>query len=145
MGDMDSSVLTNEGEVYFSLFGDDCDPDEITKFLGINPTRIEVKGEKVPDRLPRQSSWEFSTDNIVNDYIDVYNLAASIVNELKSKKDLIIEAKRRFNVSSKLQVVLKLSSNNKHSTPAIGLEEDTIKFLAEIGAFIDIDTYRQPI
>jgi len=32
--------------------------------------------------------------------------------------------------------------NEEHSTPAIGFEVDTVKFLGEIGAFIDIDTYK---
>ncbi len=48
----------------------------------------------------------------------------------------------RFNLSPRLEVVLWFSVNEEHSTPAIGFEVDTIKFLGEIGAFIDIDTYK---
>ncbi|MBA3238296.1 MAG: DUF4279 domain-containing protein [Parachlamydiaceae bacterium] len=133
----------NEGRVYFCLFGDDFDPNEVTEFLGINPTSIQIKGERVPNIFPKESSWMLSTDNIVNDLVDVYTLATSIVNDLKSKKDLIIEAKKKFNVFPMLQVVLWFSLNEEDSTPVIGFEADTIKFLGEIGAFIDIDTYRR--
>lgn len=134
-------MKTNEGKVYFALDGDDFDHDEVTKFLGIKPTRIVIKGEMVPGRFPKKNSWHLSTGNIVNDHIDVFDMATSIVNELKPKKDLIIEAKSRFNLSTRLEVVLMISSNEKHSTPAIGFEVDTIKFLSEVGALIDIDTY----
>ncbi|WP_220745276.1 DUF4279 domain-containing protein, partial [Shewanella colwelliana] len=54
-------MATNEGRVYFALDGDDFDPDVLTKFLGIEPTSIIRKGEKIPDRLPKSSSWELST------------------------------------------------------------------------------------
>ncbi len=132
---------TNEGRVYFSLDGDDFDPDDMTEFLGLEPTSIERKGEKVPGRIPKMNSWMISTENIVDDNIDIYEMTTAIVNKLKSKKKLIIEAKSRFNVSPRLEVVLWFSANEEHSTPAIGFEIDTVKFLGEVGAFIDIDTY----
>ena len=133
---------TNEGRVYFALDGEDFDPDEVTDFLGIQPTSTRRKGSKVPGTIPKMNSWELSTDNIVNDYIDVFEMATEIVNKLKSKKDLIIQAKERFNVLPRFEVVLWFSMNEEHSTPAIGFEVETVEFLGEIGAFVDIDTYR---
>ena len=135
-------MSTNEGRVYFALDGDDFDPDDITLMLGIKPSYIKRKGERVPGRLPKKNSWVLSTDNIVADYIDIFNLSTDIVNQLKSKKDLIIQAKNKFNVSPRFEVVLSITTNEEISTPAIGFEADTIQFLGEIGAFIDIDTYR---
>ena len=105
---------TNEGRVYFALDGDNFDPDEVTEFLGIKPTSIRRKGTKVPDGVPKMNSWEFSTDNIVNDYIDVFEMSAEIVNILKPKKDLILQAKDRFNVRPRFEVVLWFSMNEHH-------------------------------
>ncbi len=139
---MEYQLETNEGRVYFALDGDDFDPDELTEFLGIEPTSIKRKGETIPGRIPKMNSWTISTENIDADQIDVFEMAEEIINRLKSKKDLIIEAKERFNVSPRLEVVLWFSMNEDISTPAIGFEVDTIKFLGEIGAFIDIDTYK---
>ena len=133
---------TNQGRVYFALDGDDFDPDEVTDFLGIQPTSIRRKGSKVPGKIPKMNSRELSTDNIVNDYIDVFEMATEIVNKLKSKKDLIIQAKERFNVLPRFEVVLWFSMNEEHSTPAIGFEVETVEFLGKIGAFVDIDTYK---
>lgn len=136
-------MSTNEGRVYFALDGDDFDPDEVTNFLGIQPTSVMRKGSRVHGKFPAKSSWAFSTPNVVNEYIDVFDMAAEIVNVLKPKKSLILQAKQRFNLVARLEVVLWFSMNEEHSTPAIGFDEETVSFLGEVGAFIDIDTYKQ--
>ena len=132
---------TNEGRVYFALDGDDFDPDDVTDFLGVEPTSICRKGDKVPERFPVHSSWRLSTENVVSDNIDVYELATQVISKLKPKKDLILQAIDKFNVSPRLEVVLWFSMNEEVSTPAIGFDVETVEFLGEIGAFIDIDTY----
>lgn len=96
----------------------------------------------MPGKLPRVSSWEISTENVVNGYVDVYELSTQIIQILKPKKDEIIQAMNRFNLKPHLEVVLWFSTDEKHSTPAIGFEVETIQFLAEIGAYIDVDTYK---
>ncbi|WNO08449.1 DUF4279 domain-containing protein [Teredinibacter sp. KSP-S5-2] len=133
---------TNEGRVYFALDGDDFEPDEVTKFLGIEPTSIRRKGSKIAGKIPKMSSWELSTNNIVNDHIDIFEMSTKIIDKLKAKKDLILQAKERFNVLPRFEVVLRFSMNKEHSTPAIGFEVETIGFLGEIGALVDIDTYK---
>ncbi|WP_220746822.1 DUF4279 domain-containing protein, partial [Shewanella colwelliana] len=75
-------------------------------------------------------------------YIDVFSMADSIIDQLESKKELILEAINRFNLCPRLEVVLWFSVDEEHSTPAIGFEPKTIKFLGDIGAFIDVDTYK---
>ena len=129
---------TNEGRVYFALDGDNFDIDDLTRFLGIEPTSVIRKGSKIP----KFNSWKLSTENIVNEYIDVFEMASDIVNKLKPVKHLILQARERFNVLPRLEVVLWFSMNEEHSTPAIGFEADTVKFLGDVGAFIDIDTYK---
>ncbi|MCG9747611.1 DUF4279 domain-containing protein [Shewanella sp. Isolate8] len=69
-------------------------------------------------------------------------MATEIVNILKPRKELIIQAIEKFKVKPRLEVVLWFSINEEHSTPAIGFETETVSFLGEIGAFIDIDTYK---
>ncbi|SEB16208.1 DUF4279 domain-containing protein [Marinobacterium iners] len=133
----------NECRVYFGLYGDDFDPKEITSILGIDSTSTKRRGENLPNSVPKFSSWILSTANAAGDSADVYELSSEIVNKLQPKKDLIIEVMRRFRAFSKLQVVLSISIKENVSTPAIGFDVDTIKFLGEIGAFIDIDTYKE--
>lgn len=135
-------MKTNEGSVYFALDGDNFDPDDLTQFLGVQPTSVMRKGSKIPEKLPRMNSWKISTENIMNEYIDVFEMTSHIVKQLIPIKQLIIQAKNRFQITPRLQVILWFSMNENHSTPAIGFEVETVKFLGEVGAIIDIDTYK---
>ena len=133
---------TNEGRVYFAHDGDDFDPDEITEFLGLEPTNIRRKGSRIPGKFPEMNSWELSTEKVISEYIDVFEMSTGVINILKPKLDLIIEAKRRFKAEPRFQVVLTFSTKEEHTTPAIGFEVETIEFLGAIGAFVDVDTYK---
>lgn len=134
---------TNEGYVYFAFSGENFDPDELTTFLGIQATQAWKKSTRDLERgLPKRGIWNFSSEKVVNELIDVYELSSRLVEQLKPKTQRIIEAKSRFNVEPYLQVVLWISMHEEHSTPAIGFEVDVIEFLAQVGASIDIDTYR---
>ena len=135
-------MATNEGRVYFALDGDDFNPDDVTRLLDIEPTSVMRKWSKIPNKVPAKNSWELSTDNVVNDFIDVFAMADSIVEMLKPKKQKIMEAIERFSLVPRLEVVLWFSVDEEHETPAIGFEPNTIKFLGDIGAFIDVDTYK---
>jgi hypothetical protein len=135
-------LKSNECRVYFALNGGDFDPEEMTRFLGMKPTSTKRKGEKVPDRIPKFSSWVLSTANVVDECVDVYEMASEIVKQLQPRKELIMDATRKFGVFSKLQVVMSISVEEDASTPAIGFDVEIMQFLGEIGAFIDIDTYK---
>ena len=134
----------NEGRVYFAFQGDNFDPNEITKLIGINPTKIRLKNELPSGKLPKFNSWIFSSENVVDEVIDIYEMTTSLVKTLESKVDIINEIRKKLNVTTCLQVVLSFSTNEGISTPVIGFDTATIDFLAKVGAFIDIDTYLLP-
>jgi len=129
---------TNEGEVYFALDADDFDLDEVTKYLGIQPTSTMKKGNPIP----KNTSWVYSSGKVIQDYIDVYDIASNIITTLEPKTDLIINAINKFNLKPRLEIVLWFTCNEDISTPAIGFDEKTIQFLGKVGAFVDIDTYK---
>lgn len=134
----------NEGRVYFAFQGDNFNPDDITKLLGLKPTKIRLKNELPSGKLPKFSSWILSSDNIVDEVIDVYEMTTELIKTLEPKVDVINEIREKFNVTTQLEVVLSFSTNEEISTPAIGFDTTTIDFLAKVGAFIDIDTYLLP-
>ena len=134
----------NEGKVYFAFDGVDYDPHQITKILNIKPTKIRFKGELPSGKLPKETLWIFSTENIVDEYIDIYEMATSLIKELEPKIDLINQIKKDFNLTTRLEVILFFSVDEQSSTPCIGFEVGTINFLDKVGASIDIDTYLHP-
>lgn len=130
--------MTNEGRVYFMLWGDDFDPDEVTRYIGFEPTTIMRKGNPKPKR----SSWQFSTDKIEDELIDVYEMSAALVSKLKPHTDKISSIKKQLGLDAVLEVVLRITADDNKLTPAIGFGTDVISFLNNVGASIDIDTYR---
>ncbi|WP_020410082.1 DUF4279 domain-containing protein [Hahella ganghwensis] len=134
-------MSTNEARVYFALDGD-IDPEEVTNVLEITPSEIRRKGDRMGGRLPKHDSWILSTDKIADDYVDIYELSKEIVDQLKGKKDLVNLARNRFSLTTRLVVVLRIATNDEIPTPAMGFDPEVVRFLGEVGAFIDIDTYR---
>ena len=135
-------MITNKGRVYFSLRGNDFNPDSLTELIGVAPTNIIYEGTKLKNTTRKFSSWELSTDEICSEVIDVYDLSDEIVKQLISKKDQILDEVQKHNLTPCLQVVLWISTNDEISTPAIGFNPDTLKFISDIGGYIDVDTYR---
>lgn len=134
----------NEGRVYFALDGDDFDPKEVTKLLGIEPTTVLFKGKSSKGYMVRKTSWILTTENLIRDYIDVFEMSSEIATQLIDKKEKLLEVIKRFKLIPRLEVVLRFSTMDEVSMPAIGFEVETVKFLGEIGAHIDIDTYQYP-
>ena len=129
--------MTNTGEVYFALYGDDFEPEELTHFVGIEPTSVHRKA--LP--LPKQSSWQVSSGKLENDVIDIYEASNGLIAHLRPYAEKIVEARHQFKLDAVLQVVLWISTDESNSTPAIGFETEVISFLSIVGASIDIDTY----
>ena len=131
-------MSTNEGEVYFALEANDFDLNEVTKYIGIEPTYTKKKGYPIP----KTTLWVYSSGKVKQDCIDVYDMASNLISTLEPKTDLIIKAINDFKLSPRLEVVLRFSYNENISTPAIGFDKKTIAFLSNVGAYIDVDTYK---
>lgn len=130
--------MTNKGEVYFALYGDDFDPDDATNIIGIAPTSTKRKATP----RPKFSQWKFSVGEIEDDVIDVYEMSSNLVDTLKKYEDNILVAIKMLGLKAKFQVVLWISTDDSISTPAIGFEPEVISFIHKLGAYVDIDTYR---
>jgi hypothetical protein len=105
------------GKIYFSysaslrIFGDTLDPEEISANLGLQPTKLHLKGEK-PDprhRGFRHAMWSYTVplDRAcpLNEHID------ALWKKLKPHKDYLIELRRSLNVD----IFLTYSSNCDNS------------------------------
>jgi hypothetical protein len=136
--------IPNEGYVYFGLRGG-FNPDDLTARLGITPTSSCAQGAKNPERgIPKTSQWQLSTERIVAEYIDVYELSEKIVIQLEPFAARIKDAISELDLYAVLEVVLYFSTDDEVSTPAIGFSKRVLTFLATINASIDIDTYILP-
>ena len=134
--------MTSRGEVYFAMYGDDFEPNEVSVHVGLL-AKVRRKGERRPDvPLPRNSSWEVSSGRVESEVIDVYKMSEALAIQLTPFAAKILEAKNKFNLRCVFQVVLWIDQDEEAAMPAIGFEVPVISFIHAVGATIDIDTYR---
>ena len=131
-------MAANKGRAYFTLAGYNFDPDIVTRHLEIEPSSVNSAGSHSTLGKPAISSWELSTDN-VTDNIDVYKLTDIIIKQLEPIKDKLLEIIESHNLSPRIGVVLVLSIDKGETSPDVGFGARTIRFLAEIGAFINVE------
>jgi hypothetical protein len=131
-------LASNEGRVYFALSGYHFNPDDITRLLGIKPTAVNAAGAYSGLDKPVISSWELSTETRTDD-IDVYKMTDIIIKQLEPIKDKILQVIKSHNLSPRIEVVLVLPADRNKTVPDVGFGARTIRFLAEIGAFINVD------
>ncbi len=136
-------MASNEGRAYFMLAGYHFNPDDITRLLGLEPTSVDSAGANSGLDKPVISSWELSTDTFTTDKgtddVDVYALTDTIVKQLEPVKEKILQVIKSHNLSPRIGVVLVLSVDKDESVPDVGFGARTIRFLAEIGAFINVE------
>jgi len=131
-------LASNEARAHFSLMGYHFNPDHVTQFLGLQPTSVDASGAGSDLSKPALSSWELSTETVTGD-IDVYKLVDDLVKQIEPSKDKIMEVCKSQNLSPRIGVVLVLSVDKNENVPEVGFGARTIRFLSEIGAFINID------
>ena len=134
-------MTPNKGRAYFALAGYHFNPDDITHLLGIEPTSSNGAGARSGLDKPVISSWELSTDTVTSDTenIDVYALTDIIIKQLEPIEEKIIDVCKSHNLSPRMGVVLTLSVDKDESSPEVGFGARTIRLLADIGAFINVD------
>ena len=131
-------MASNKARVHFTLGGYHFNPDDVTRLLGIEPTSTDASGTRGTLDKPMLSFWELSTETVTDD-IDVYKLTEQLIKQIEPAKEKILEVIKNLNLSPRIELKLTLSIDKDESVPDVGFGARSIKFLAEIGAFINVD------
>ena len=131
-------MASNQARANFTLAGYHFNPDQATQHLGIQPTSVDASGAGSDLSKPALSSWELSTETVTAD-IDVYKLTDTLIKKLEPHKDKILQICKSHNLSPRLNLILVLSIDKAESVPEVGFGARTVRFLADIGAFINVD------
>jgi hypothetical protein len=117
--DEGNNLASNQARAHFTLSGYHFDPDDVLD-------------------KPVISSWELSTETMTGN-IDVYKMTETLIKKIEPAKDKILQVIKSHNLSPRIGVVLVLSVDKNETCPDVGFGARTIRFLAEIGAFINLD------
>jgi len=131
-------LASNKARVHFTLGGYHFNPDDVTRFLGIEPTSVDASGTRGSLDKPTLSFWELSTETVTDD-IDIYKLTDQLIKQIEPVKEKLLEVIKNLNLSPRIELKLTLSIDKDESVPDVGFGARTIKFLADIGAFINVD------
>ena len=129
----------NEATVTFALGGYSFDPDDVSQILEIEPTAVINGNTRPGDDLPAISSWEYSSKKVLDDETDVYYMTRMLIKKFEPVEDNIKLAAERYNLVPKFVVKLEISSDKDEVVPDIGISTRNLRFLAKIGAFVDIN------
>ena len=131
-------MAANKGRAYFMLGGYHFNPDDITRLIGLQPTKVDATGAGSGLDKPKTSTWEISTETEEGE-VDVYQLTDDIRKLVEPKKQEIIDVCISHNLSPRISIVLELSIDKGETEPDVGFGARTIKFLAEIGGFMNVE------
>ena len=133
---------TDEIKAELLVLDYDCEPDEITKALNLEPTRIIHKGDikradptgARPPLLYDKNAWVLEFDAVHTAVVEDHILV--LLQKLAPQKDSINA------LAGKYYVELSIYGFNPHASRlAIHLNKETIRLAAELDINLDIDIY----
>jgi len=134
---------TNKASISIVLGGYNFKAEEITELVGLEPTFI-INGNTKPGALrPAISSWELSSDTVVTDIdddLDIFSMINDFIKTIEPAKEQLLKAVESYNLVPKIVVRMSLSMDKEATIPELGFGSRAVKFLASLGAFIEIET-----
>ena len=119
---------------------DDFPVEVVTEILGVQPTTVLRKGERINDVHTRFfTSWQYKSE--VLETLDVDDVLLPILHVFQDKTDLINRLKEELNLNVQIELVITMIDGH---TPGLVISPEFSRFASAINAFIDIDMYVYP-
>lgn len=125
-------------KVSLRIMGDNYNIQDVTNKLGIYPSQSWNNGDYIRNskRKRTYTAWIYNIDAI--ETLDINVVIKKFERLFLRKAKEISELKREYHLDISIDFVIIIENEEP---PAIYFEEQFIKFVAEIGARFDIDTY----
>lgn len=99
---------------YFSLFGDEFDPNHVTSILRTEPTNTAYKGDIINKKYRiKETSWTLGTD--YEESLDVNHQLIKVVDTLRNKVEEINSIRIEHQLSTKFFIVIRIEEGNSCS------------------------------
>lgn len=140
--------MKSEISVYFAFFGFDTDPDEITRIVGISPSRIRRVGDAVSyppppgkdaAQMPRVKVSGWRIDSGLDPAADLPTQVRALLRRLQPAWASLTELGQRYEAA--VECVVKSYGGDR---PEIGFDKDLIQQVAQLNATLGVDLYIFP-
>lgn len=111
-----------------------CSPEEVTRILGVTPSRFWIAGEKVGDGAPKKRNGWALENSIRGDW-DMEAELRPLLDRLPKSLSALRETTSQWSAKAFCAVY------THGERPALSLSAGTVARLAELEAEIDIDLY----
>lgn len=137
--------MLNKISVYLTISDFDFEPEEITAFLGIIPSKTHKKGEPIipkgnPNYQYKHNHW--SLKSLSNDSIELAKHIESIFEQVKEKWQILVDIGNQYYIE--IECAIYIYDDSEQPIPIIHLDKEITQKLAELNAEIDIDLYVLP-
>lgn len=123
--------------VYFVIFDLTCDPDEVTRILGINPDEIERVGDLTKTGKPKlypSNCWCLNSK-----LVDELEVEIHINHLMNTIGDINQLSKVSDKWGTRFQCVIDFRKDD--NSPSLHLSQETISKLSKWNSSIDFDYY----
>lgn len=129
--------MTTTIESTFTLAGVDFDPADLTRRLGILPTRTWRLGEHVGgSRIQMKfDGWMISSGRSVS--LDLGTQVRSLLDQLCEVKVKITEAQRDLHLTAEVSCILYVEGE----TPSMHFDSEVLSAIRDLQASLDFDLY----
>lgn len=125
--------------VSFLLFSENLDPNVVTNYVNIIPTRSLKKGDPLTSdkhRSRKDGCWEISSG--YQDSLDINDQLDAVCKILLPNKKLFKEVIQTNNLSAKFDIVIEI---NDGIAPGMSLQRKILTLANEFDAVFDFDLY----
>lgn len=127
----------NHCYTYFKITGD-FNPDDITRIIGLNPSKCWHTGELRKDGTPFDFSlWEYGRCNEYDVYVE--NQMMKTIQDLILKMDILCKIKELYKAYFTLEIVPSIYVGEIN--PCLAPNREVIEFCYKTETEIDIDMY----
>jgi len=126
-----------ETYAYFYVSDFDCEPNEISKILELEPTEVFVKGELLNEKRDRRrlrSEWIYKSTLPLSEAFQDAHLE-NLINKLYKKKSKILELKSRYTIG------INCVGTYINVNAGFNLSAELLLSCANLGVSIDFDLY----
>lgn len=133
----------NQIEVSLRIVGFECQPEEITQELGIQPTKVWQKGEQRNARgimRNKQNGWGISSG--IGRHKGFEHHMDALMMLIEPHLSSFTRVCNQYH--TELSCAVYMYYDNGESIPWLGFDKRAVEFLHRIGAVVDFDMYVVP-
>lgn len=121
----------------FWILAEEFDLDQVTKMMGILPTRQAFRKEiYCEDGQAHETYWELQTEKM--DSWDVNDCLQILEQQLFPLKSTIQEINRQYGTATKVLICIDISDGD---FPAMQLEHATLQFISDVQGTCEFDIF----